>query len=739
MVIAGLGVVCKDYLLEKGCQVNVVSVDRGLGEALVQVKVPAAYLQSAVATAADQPSSAYAGRLQVRGAEEAIEPPDDLGSITGAFDKAITALHNSQEMLTVLENDLREPLLPTPVGDPDIQGSASPSPIQGNRAISGMDKAKLFERHVPTTREEARKPLPRLRTRVLPRSAEGWTKKLVVQTVTHLPDYLFETFTFVNPITKKLLVEFEYYKQGFERPYSPQPEVDRQPSSFSIASFAANCFGGHSPRREQQQWYKARFIANESYDQYAPGDRPVPEQINYNIDEEDEERLGYVRVITKNSYLLDLSLSLFWAIIFGICEFSHITFISALYAPNHFGYVNPFLKHTFVAAYIITFGIRLIAARLAVWKELEADASAGDVVGTPLLTDFKDTTPLWQKLKKAAWQEKFPEERRDSGKVLVAEKEELPVSLPQPRVKSDPVRASASTSIKVKKKPPRPRQHLIVGVRKEGKREVKECQDLPLSHTFFLWLCFIFLHVLAVRGLVKDMPINVHPWKAGQAYAAIKADGARCYFVGYRSEHLFRVEDQAFGPSTYEAQLFQNIILLALKVAVYTRHDSRDASFSFLLVDLLPGIASIAYTTYRWLRLFQDRSTVRVQMNHQKASDDRVQRKLARKILRKHYNENLDSSEEEVDWDKTMQESRAKTVQVCGQLFKQIELWDLFKHCEGHLSADTHHEKRLRHGFQSLVEAASNYTKTKEEQAQCDARRACFEAAGIRESQRAYP
>lgn len=57
------------------------------------------------------------------------------------------------------------------------------------------------------------------------------------------------------------------------------------------------------------------------------------------------------------------------------------------------------------------------------------------------------------------------------------------------------------------------------------------------------YIAMVAFEFFLVEKDVKDIPINLHPWKGMQDYSAFKCEGHRAFFVGYRSKTMHRVEN----------------------------------------------------------------------------------------------------------------------------------------------------------------------------------------------------
>merc|ERR1712117_475710 len=61
-----------------------------------------------------------------------------------------------------------------------------------------------------------------------------------------------------------------------------------------------------------------------------------------------------------------------------------------------------------------------------------------------------------------------------------------------------------------------------------------------IALTFLSMLFFAFFNV---EKQVKDIVIYLHPFKNVQIYSAVKCEGHRAHFVGFRSRLMFNVEN----------------------------------------------------------------------------------------------------------------------------------------------------------------------------------------------------
>lgn len=181
-----------------------------------------------------------------------------------------------------------------------------------------------------------------VRQRVVPESAIGFTHNLVVLGQRRLPDYLFTDMTLVDA-SGSVVQEFEYHKEGYVDRCSPSGKRDA-------------------------------FVAVSDWEQCHHVGEPMRPKILYDIDVEDEEFTGYVRMITKSSYYIDLSDELMKAIALGVTEYSHFSFYYMLAKnPQH----DVYLRFGFLGTLLTFLLFRCIVAVVAAHREWKADKTAG--------------------------------------------------------------------------------------------------------------------------------------------------------------------------------------------------------------------------------------------------------------------------------------------------------------------------------------------------------------------------
>jgi len=82
------------------------------------------------------------------------------------------------------------------------------------------------------------------------------------------------------------------------------------------------------------------------------------------------------------------------------------------------------------------------------------------------------------------------------------------------------------------------------------------------------WVALFFFKFVHLDAIVKDIIIWLHPWKNVQPYAAFKADGARCYMIGWASEYMYRCDNKQGQQELLSMQLFLVGIVCTFKINV---------------------------------------------------------------------------------------------------------------------------------------------------------------------------
>jgi len=111
--------------------------------------------------------------------------------------------------------------------------------------------------------------------------------------------------------------------------------------------------------------------------------------------------------------------------------------------------------------------------------------------------------------------------------------------------------------------------------------------------------CFKFIHL---DSIVKDIIIWLHPWKSVQPYGAFKADGHRCYLVGWASEYMFRCENKQGQEELLSHHLFLVGVICTFKVNVIIE----SASWSPLILAI-PSVVNFFVIAFKQWALLNDR------------------------------------------------------------------------------------------------------------------------------------
>eukprot|EP00931_Biecheleriopsis_adriatica_P090500 TRINITY_DN6447_c1_g1_i1.p1 TRINITY_DN6447_c1_g1~~TRINITY_DN6447_c1_g1_i1.p1 ORF type:complete len:370 (+),score=72.36 TRINITY_DN6447_c1_g1_i1:27-1112(+) len=135
---------------------------------------------------------------------------------------------------------------------------------------------------------------------------------------------------------------------------------------------------------------------------------------------------------------------------------------------------------------------------------------------------------------------------------------------------------------------------------------VTNCSKLDQIQAFIALVTF---HFFSVQSLVKDIVIALHPHKSIQPYAAIKSEGHRAFIVGWRCEHMFKVENRQ---GQYLALLLASIskfasLLLKLLI-IWDTLNNLNVNFIFGTVC---GLPSLCNASYEWFVLHRARASLK--------------------------------------------------------------------------------------------------------------------------------
>lgn len=111
--------------------------------------------------------------------------------------------------------------------------------------------------------------------------------------------------------------------------------------------------------------------------------------------------------------------------------------------------------------------------------------------------------------------------------------------------------------------------------------------------------CFKFINLDAI---VKDIIIWLHPWKNVQPYGSFKADGHRCYVVGFASEYMFRCENKHSQQEFLSQQLFLVAVLATFKVNIVI-----ESGTLLPLILTLPSVINFFVIMHKQWALVEDR------------------------------------------------------------------------------------------------------------------------------------
>jgi hypothetical protein len=137
---------------------------------------------------------------------------------------------------------------------------------------------------------------------------------------------------------------------------------------------------------------------------------------------------------------------------------------------------------------------------------------------------------------------------------------------------------------------------------------ISNCSRWSRLQTLIAMIAFEFF---LVEKDVKDMPINLHPWKGVQDFAAFKSEGHRAFFIGYRSRTMHRIENIRSVWYCLPKQLFSKTLVLVFKAFLMQRlffyQDQHKVSIS-LLAATASSLVSVAFDAYRLVCVYRLRS-----------------------------------------------------------------------------------------------------------------------------------
>jgi len=210
--------------------------------------------------------------------------------------------------------------------------------------------------------------------------------------------------------------------------------------------------------------------------------------------------------------------------------------------------------------------------------------------------------------------------------------------------------------------------------RKRGRVFVRRLRNLEQ------WRCFIALiifHLIGVTGMIRDLPLMLHPWKGLQPYAAFKADGARMYLIGFPSASLYRIEKQPRHELRYLLTFVVTLLLTAFKV--YVRWIDEGWSKSRFpqvraFVEIFPSVISMVICAFGFTSLVRDKMVLRPWLESQLKSSSIQQQQVAQKLLKKHFGvKTVNARGTRVPFQDDSFE--ACMIQRCAELARELQLW----------------------------------------------------------------
>jgi len=125
------------------------------------------------------------------------------------------------------------------------------------------------------------------------------------------------------------------------------------------------------------------------------------------------------------------------------------------------------------------------------------------------------------------------------------------------------------------------------------------------SDTVVVFAALVFFIFFNVEGGIWDMPIKLHPWKSVQPFAAIKAEGTRCFVVGYKSREMYNVETRAGQFNRTWTQLVLNSMVFSSKLWVSIWYQQYS-----VILSCCTSFPTLCLGWSVWLRLFLDRQVM---------------------------------------------------------------------------------------------------------------------------------
>jgi len=142
------------------------------------------------------------------------------------------------------------------------------------------------------------------------------------------------------------------------------------------------------------------------------------------------------------------------------------------------------------------------------------------------------------------------------------------------------------------------------------------------------FISMVALEFFLVEKDVKDVVINLHPWKGVQDYSAFKSEGHRAYFIGYRSKTMHRVENIRTVWHCLPVQLFTKLSVFAFKVylcyMLFIFEDRRQISYSLISsasISLGAILSDAIYLrdVYKIRRIFKTRLLQRLSLSSERS------------------------------------------------------------------------------------------------------------------------
>lgn len=138
--------------------------------------------------------------------------------------------------------------------------------------------------------------------------------------------------------------------------------------------------------------------------------------------------------------------------------------------------------------------------------------------------------------------------------------------------------------------------------------------DLCPTEIYKTFLAMVFFAFFYVEKQIKDIVIYLHPFKNVQIYSALKCEGHRVHFVGFRSKLMFRIENTRDMEWSIPIQVVMKILVLGFKIWMFFWQAHANTFSLPVLVSLATSIPSSFWLFSKWWRVKSDRKKFRAEL-----------------------------------------------------------------------------------------------------------------------------